>query len=129
MSLAQDVTLRTLNARQITAGTAEETLQLALDGAAAANAIAVPANTVFSLSDFALSISQGTAVARIQQSNDNGSTWFDVLVVRLGTTPRQFSLKSPVKVSGGAQVQLRARVATSIATTLVTLTAGVTSQP
>lgn len=69
-------TVINLTARQTTAGAAEETVQLSLNGAAAANTIAVAANTRLFISDVILG-GLGAAGWKIQQADD-GVTFYDI---------------------------------------------------
>jgi len=104
-------TIRNYTGRAATAGAPEETYNLSFNGAAAAATQAVPAGTNLFITDVA---SHGNQITnyRIQQTND-GLTWFDLDIVRHaadGYIAR--TLKTPIRVIGGANVSIRARIET-----------------
>jgi len=114
-------TVRAITARQTTAGAAEETLQLSLDGAAAANQIAVAAGTTYYLTDVMLT---GAAAAelRVQQTND-GVAWFDLTTLYIAATGMAgVDFRTPPKITGGAAVAFRTRVTTAGGAAAVTAT-------
>ncbi|MGE5664690.1 MAG: hypothetical protein ACM31I_10205, partial [Deltaproteobacteria bacterium] len=81
----QTITPRVLTARQTTAGAAEETLNLELDGAAPAAALAVPAGQKWEISDVELCVLSTIVQLLLQESRDNGVTWFNHFGVRFDT--------------------------------------------
>ena len=95
-----------------TAGTAEETLDLSLDGAAAAATISVGAGTALVISDIVVATVSANAVNyRLQQ--DNGAGFFDVHVVRQAAGGGTLSLDNLYhRIVGGAAVLIRMRVET-----------------
>lgn len=110
--LDQTITPKTLKGEKTTGGAAEETVDLSLNGAVAAATIAVADGTTLVLTD-AFFAAAAAANWRVQQSNDNGGAWFDILVgANLANDTAQMSPEAPVKVVGGAQVLIRARVTT-----------------
>lgn len=104
-------TIRNYTGRVATAGAAEETYNLSLNGAAAAATQAVPAGTNLFITDIASHANQITNY-RLQQAND-GATFFDLDIIRHaadGYIAR--TLKTPIRVIGGANVVIRARIET-----------------
>lgn len=95
-----------------TGGAPEETLDLRLDGAAAAASIAVGVGTTLIISDLVL---VGAAITnfRLQQTND-GIAFFDLLLATsaAGQTVILTELRSPLQVNGGTTVAIRMRVET-----------------
>jgi len=94
-----------------TAGAAEETLNMSLNGAAGAAATAVAANTRFNISDVCFSGAAATNFS-IQQTND-GVAWFDIYQTRLAAAGTiHVTLGTAITVTGGAAVSVRMRVET-----------------
>jgi len=83
-------------------------VQLMLDGAAAANTIAVAANTEVIITDVVASSSAATNFS-VQQSND-GVAFFDILSIRIAAdgTVGITELRTPLRIVGGAAVVFRA---------------------
>lgn len=110
--MAEAKTVRSITGRQSTAGAAEETLNLSLDGAAPAASIAVGAGTTLTLSDWVVT-AEAAANFRFQQTND-GITWFDIFLLRVaadgtvGVSPFGVGLV----VNGGTTVAVRVQVET-----------------
>jgi len=104
-------TIRNYTGRNATGGAPEEAYLLSLNGAAAAATQAVPLGTSLFITDIASHANQITNF-RLQQAND-GATFFDLDVIRHaadGYIAR--SLKTPIRVVGGANVVIRARIET-----------------
>jgi len=100
-NLTQLLSQRSVTGMQVTAGAAEETLLLTVDGAAPAAAIAIPEGTQFVLTDWMLCAPTPTVRGRLQQSNDNGANWFDLAVAILpGGLTRRVGFKNPIKIVG-----------------------------
>ena len=106
----------------VTAGAAEETANLSLNGAVAAASIAVPSGYDLFLYDIVTGTIDPAAVplkVKIQQSNNNGVAWFTVDMLSL---PAQGNVadspSGPIRVRGGAGVLVRARVRTAAAGTV-----------
>ena len=118
------VTMRSITGRQTTAGAAEETVLLVLNGAAPAASIAVPAGTVCVISDWDV-CAPSNGEWRLQQAND-GATWFDIGLADVpgfGVTPTQsYSPKTGWVIAGGPSVAFRVRVTTPGGASLVTTT-------
>jgi len=112
--LADDITELNITGRGVTAGSAEETLPLALGLNPAAASIAVPQGTTWMISDWVICSPPAGTIHRIQQSNDGGLVWFNKAIARvLGTGPSKvFRFRTPIKVRGGPAVLVRARVTT-----------------
>lgn len=120
--LTQLLTQKSITGLQTTGGAPEETLNLSVDGALAAASIAVPLGTILAITDI---IPSGAAASRfrIQQSNDGGVGWFDVLVsiIAAAACP-SVNLNAPIKIIGSATTLIRARVETPGGAALVSLT-------
>jgi hypothetical protein len=106
-----------------TAGAAEETVNASLDGAAPAASIAVANGRDLFVEDFKVSTIDGAAVpllVKVQQSNDNGASWFTVDTLALPAEGNVGeSLKAPIRFRGNATgVLLRFRARTAAAGTL-----------
>jgi tartrate dehydratase alpha subunit/fumarate hydratase class I-like protein len=108
--MAENKTVRSITGRQTTAGAAEETLNLSLDGAAPAATIAVGTGTTLTISDWVVT-ALAAANFRFQQTND-GITFFDIFMLRVaadgtvGVSPFGVGLV----VTGGTTVAVRVRV-------------------
>lgn len=103
---------RNLVGLQVTAGAAEETVNLSVNGAVAAATVPVAANTVLTLTDTILS---GDAITefRLQQTTD-GTTFFNIipLIHVAATTNVTNTLTTPLQIIGGVDVAIRARART-----------------
>jgi len=128
--LTQLLTQRSVTGMQVTAGAAEETLGLVVDGVGPSASIAIPVGTTFALSDWAL-CGPVTVRGRLQQSNDNGMSWFDLAVAILpGGLTRLFPFANPIEIVGAANRLFRVRVQTpGGGGQLVTSTLRVFNQP
>jgi hypothetical protein len=73
-------TVRSITGLQTTAGAAEETVSLVVDGAAPAASVTVASGTNVVISDI---IAGGDALTiwKVQQTDDGGSNWFDIALV------------------------------------------------
>ena len=132
--LDQTITPRVLTARQTTAGAAEETLNLELDGAAPAAALAVPAGQKWEISDVEVCVLSTIVQLCLQESRDNGLSWFNHFCVRFDTAlensnSRQFSFKSPIRIDGAVDKLFRARVTTPQGSQIVTVTIRLATDP
>jgi hypothetical protein len=110
--MAGSKNLRAITGRQTTAGAAEETVLLELDGAAAAASVAVAAGTQFTISDWYVTTAAITTEFRLQKTDD-GVNWFDLailLVPSAGTIGLE--LKTALRLSGGANAAFRVRATT-----------------
>jgi hypothetical protein len=105
-------TVRSITGSQTTAGAAEETLNLTLDGAAPAASIAVGTGSTLTISDWIVTC-EGAGRFRLQQTND-GITFFDIFLLRAGAdgTVGVTDLGVGLVVNGGATVAVRVRVQT-----------------
>jgi hypothetical protein len=110
--MSEAKTVRSITGRQTTAGAAEETVLLTLDGAAPAASIAVGENTQLVLSDWYVT-AEGAARWRLQQTND-GISFFDIFLLRSGSdgTLGAANMGVGIVVNGGATVAVRVRVET-----------------
>jgi hypothetical protein len=107
--------VRSITGRQTTAGAAEETMLLTLDGATPAASIAIPTNTRLFISDV-MPGANAIAHYRLQQTND-GINFFDIAlfeVVSASSTSatRNYTYNTGLLVQGGASVAVRVRVTT-----------------
>lgn len=132
--LDKTVTERIVTGLQTTAGTAEETLNLALDGAAPAASLAVPAGQKWAISDLEICVLSTIVELLLQESRDGGATWFNHFVTRFDTAlnnsqSRQFSFKSPIGIVGAANKLFRARVRTPQGAQIVTFTMRLVTDP
>ena len=112
--MAENKSVRSITGLATTAGAAEETLNLTFDATAAAATIAVAAGTALTIGTLHFA-SVALANWRIQQSNDSGSTWFDIFLTSspattVGTT--NTSVNPGLVVSGSATTLVRCRVTT-----------------
>ncbi len=112
-----------ISGRATTAGAAEETLNLSVNGAVAAATVAVPAGSTLDISDItATGVAAGAPIRfRIQQTND-GAAFFDILELNLaaeGTIAQE--LQRSLHIIGGANVAIRARVTTFGGASLVSV--------
>lgn len=118
------VTVRSITGRQTTAGTAEETVLLTLNGAAPVASIPVPMGTVLIITDWDV-CSPSNGEWRLQQTND-GATFFDIGLADVpgfGVTPTQsYAPRTGWVINGGTNVAVRVRVTTPGAASLVTTT-------
>lgn len=132
--LDQTVSNKTVTGRQTTAGAAEETLNLVVDGAAPAASVPVPAGQKWEISDVEVCVVSTIVQLLLQESRDNGATWFNHFATRFDTTgqnsnSRQFSFKSPIRIDGAANKLFRARVRTPQGALLVTVTIRLATDP
>jgi hypothetical protein len=107
--------VRSITGRQTTAGAAEETMLLTLDGATPAASIAVPVDTRFLVSDV-MPGADAVARYRLQQAND-GVTWFDIALFEVTSATstvatRSYTYSTGLIVQGGTSVAVRLRVTT-----------------
>jgi hypothetical protein len=119
--MASSKTTRDITGRATTAGAAEETLDLELDGAAAASNVAIPSGTLV-VSDWIVT-AEAAARFRLQRSDDSGSSWYDVALLRVpsdGTVGLE--LKITIAYEGSADTLLRVRVETPGGAAAVTTT-------
>ena len=103
---------------QVTAGAAEETLLLSLDGAAPAAALAIGEGVKMNLGSAiaALELDAGApAIFRLQKSVDGGAVWFDIARIVVGGTAGSVQAALAKLIVGGALVQIRALVQTAAA--------------
>jgi hypothetical protein len=110
--MADRKNIHSITGNQTTAGVAEETVLLTLDGAAPAASISVPTGRNTVITDMILG---GNLVTmwRVQQTND-GSTWFDIGLFNVTDAT---SMSTPIHtfntglvIKGGALVAFRVRV-------------------
>jgi hypothetical protein len=122
MPFPNEMNSRAITGRQTTAGAGEETLQLSLDGAAAANTVAVGAGVFLVITDWIVSAG-AAANFRLQQAND-GITFFDVALWRQPAdgSGGVSALGMPIRVTGGATVVIRTRAETPGGAAAVTTT-------
>lgn len=110
---AENKTVRSITGRATTAGAAEETLDLVVDGAAGASSVAVATGEAVVISDIICG-SNALGIFKIQQ--DDGSGFFDVAIIEaapMATAPSpMMSYNVGVVINGGANVAFRARVET-----------------
>lgn len=122
--MAENKTVRSITGLATTAGAAEETLNLTFDATAAAAVISVAAGTTLTIGTVHFA-SAAIANWRIQQSNNSGSTWFDIFLTSspassVGVT--NTSVNPGLVVSGSATTQVRCRVTTPGGAAAVTAT-------
>jgi hypothetical protein len=134
MPIDRTITAHVLTGRQTTAGVAEETLNLALDGAAPAASLAVPAGQKWEISDVEVCVLNSIVQLCLQESRDNGATWFNHFCVRFDTLlgnsqSRQFPFKAPIRIEGAANKLFRARVRTPNGAEIVTVTIRLATDP
>jgi hypothetical protein len=110
--MAENKSVHSITGNQTTAGVAEETVLLTLDGAAPAASISVPTSTNTVITDMILG---GNLVTmwRVQQTND-GVTWFDIGLFNVTdatsmSTPIH-TFNTGIVIKGGALVAFRVRV-------------------
>lgn len=132
--LDKSITSRVLTGRQTTAGALEEVLNLELDGAAPAAALAVPAGQKWEISDVEVCVLSTIVQLLLQESRDNGATWFNHFAVRFDTAlensnSRQFEFKSPIRIDGAANKLFRAMVTTPQGAQIVTVTIRLATDP
>ncbi|HKZ39371.1 MAG TPA: hypothetical protein VJ044_00325 [Candidatus Hodarchaeales archaeon] len=111
-------TPQNITGRQTTAGAAEETVLLSLNGAVAAATVAVAAGSQLVISDVIVNAA-ATANFRIQQAND-GVTFFDLVPLRLpadGNVGQTYG--TGITVTGGTAVVVRVRAETTGGAALV----------
>lgn len=110
--MADRKNIHSITGSQTTAGVAEETVLLTLDGATPAASITVPEGTNTIITDMILG---GNLVTmwRVQQTND-GVTWFDIGLFNVTDAS---SMSTPIHtfntglvIKGGALVAFRVRV-------------------
>jgi hypothetical protein len=118
--MAEAKTVRSVTGRQTTAGAAEETVLISLDGSAPAASISLGVGTSLTVTDW---VATATAAAnfRFQQTN-NGSTWFDLFMLRLAAdgTVGVSNMGVGIVVNGGANVAIRVRAETPAGAAAVT---------
>jgi len=134
MPLDQTLTSQIVTGRQLTAGVAEETLNLALNGAAPAAALAVPAGQLWEISDVEVCVLSTIVQLCLQESRDNGVSWFNHFCARFDTAlqnsqSRQFSFKAPIRINGAVNKLFRARVQTPQGQQIVTVTIRLATDP
>jgi hypothetical protein len=104
-----------LTGRQQSGGAGEQDLLLSVNGAGAAAATAVVEGTRLIINDIDLSCDD-VVNFRFQQSNNGGGNWFDLIpLYRLplvGGANLGRSLGAAIRVDGGANVIVRARIDT-----------------
>jgi hypothetical protein len=110
--MADRKNIHSITGNQTTAGVAEETVLLTLDGAAPAASISVPTGTNTVITDMILG---GNLVTmwRVQQTND-GATWFDIGLFNVTDAT---TMSTPIHtfgtglvIKGGALVAFRVQV-------------------
>ena len=105
-------TIWNVTARETTAGAPEQDLSISLNGAAGAGSVAVPASSELQITDITVG-SADLCNFRVQQTNDGGATWFDLMPLRLPADGNiGQSLNTPLVIQGGANVALRVRAET-----------------
>jgi hypothetical protein len=111
--MADRKNIHSITGNQTTAGAAEETVLLTLDGAAPAASISVPVGTNTVITDMILG---GNLVTmwRVQQTNNGGVAWFDIGLFNVTDAT---SMSTPIHtfntglvIKGGALVAFRVRV-------------------
>ena len=114
------LTVRSITGSQTTAGAAEETVAISLDGSAPAASVAVAAGTTLLISDWVCTATNA-ASWRLQQAND-GVTWFDTFLLRQPTdgTVGVSEFGTGIKIVGGPTVAIRVRTTTPGGATAVT---------
>ena len=119
--MAENKTVRSITGRQTTAGAAEETVLLTLDGAAPAASIAVGVDATLTVTDWIVT-SEAAARWRFQQTND-GVSWFDIALLR-GASDGTIGINvgTGLVVAGGSLVAVRVLVETTGGATAVTTT-------
>lgn len=113
-----------------TAGAAEETVPVSVDGGVPVTSIPVPAGKTFVPSDFHVGVGTvGQANFRLQKTTD-GVTFTDLHLARAGpddTNPS--SLETPPKVVGGPLVAVRVRAETPAGADTVYVSVGAVTDP
>lgn len=132
--LDQTITEHSVTGRQTTAGVAEETLLLVVDGAAPAATFAVPEGQSWEISDLEICIVSNIVKICLQESRDNGVTWFNHLCIMFdtslqGSNSRLFSLNAPIRIDGAPNKLFRAQVTTPQGALLVTATIRLATSP
>ena len=119
--MAEAKTVRSITGRQTTAGVAEESVLLTLDGAAPAASIAVGVGASLTVTDWIVT-TQAAANWRFQQTAD-GVTWFDIALLRSASDGTiGINVGTGIVVNGGALVAVRVRVETPGGVVAVTTT-------
>ena len=119
--MPSSVNLRTIAGRQTTAGAAEETLNLSLDGSAPAASISVPAGQVIIISGWVVT---AEAPARFRFQQASGSGFFDISYLRVaadGTVGLTDYGTVSIQIVGGVGVSFRVRVESPAGATPVTV--------
>jgi hypothetical protein len=117
--MAEGKTVRSITGSQTTAGAAEETVNLTLDGGAPAAAIAVGVGSTLTITDWIVT-TEAPARWRFQQAND-GVTFFDIFLLRSAADGTiGVNLGTGIVVNGGANVLVRVRVETPAGAAAVT---------
>ena len=111
---AENKTVRSITGLQTTAGPAEESMGLVVDGAAPATSVAVPSGSSVVISDFIGGSDTNPVLWRIQQ--DNGSGFFDIAlfegVSALSSADPIYSYSVGLVINGGPTTLFRVRVQT-----------------
>jgi hypothetical protein len=131
MPFSSDFTSRNLVGSQTTAGAAEESVLLSLDGAVGAATIGVTAGTTISVSQI-LTTAAADASWAFQRSTDAGATWITCAFLNTDVsvdTFRQVTLSQPVVIVGGTAVLIRMRVTTPGGAAAVTCSFGIVQEP
>lgn len=119
--MAVSKNLKSITGSQTTAGAAEETVLLSIDGSAPAATIAVDPGEELILSGWVVT---AEAPARFKLQQDNGSGFFDLAFLRVatdGTVGLTDYGSVPIRIGGGVGVSLRIRVTTPGGSTPVTV--------
>jgi hypothetical protein len=118
--------VKSITGDQTTAGGAEETLSLTENGTTS-SVIPVAADTIRTISDLSVCGPTGV-ILRLQQSNDSGSSWFDIGLFNIpgaatpGVPTTLFSPNVGWEITGGSGVSFRVRVRTPGGSERVTVT-------
>jgi hypothetical protein len=108
-----------VTARETTAGAAEQDLSISLNGAVGAASVAIPDGSQLQITDNNVNCVD-VANFRLQQTNDGGGSWFDLMPLRLpGDGNIGQSLNTAIVVDGGSNVAIRVRAETPNGAALV----------
>jgi hypothetical protein len=119
--MAVSKNLRSIAGSQTTAGAAEETVLLSIDGSAPAATIAIPTDQELILSGWVVT---AEAAARFKLQQDNGSGFFDVIFLRVaadGTVGITDFGAVSIRIAGGPGVTFRVQVQTPAGASPVTV--------
>jgi hypothetical protein len=117
--MAEGKTVRSITGNQTTAGAAEETVNLTLDGAVPAATIAVGVGSTLTITDWIVTV-EAPARWRFQQTND-GVSWFDIFLLRSAADGTiGINVGTGLVVNGGSLVAVRIRVETPAGAAAVT---------